>query len=224
VQALVETGRQYAVYLHAPVGTGRFAARWTGRLDPPTTGTYRLTTVSDDGIRLWLDGKLLIENWTDHAATEDHATVDLVGGRPADLKVDYYQGGGGATARLKWTRPDGVTEVVPADRLLLPDGSGRGIRAEYFEGRTFDEPQAARVEAAIDFEWPPLPRPIAREATGGPAAIALDLPAGRYRAEWIDPKTGVVTRSEDLQHAGGRRSLSSPAFDEDVALSVRAGR
>jgi hypothetical protein len=222
VQALVEKGRQYAIYLHAPVGEGNFAARWTGRLDPPTTGTYRLTTVSDDGMRLWLDGKLLIENWTDHASTEDDTTVELVEGRPVDLKVEYYQAGGGATARLKWTRPDGTTEVVPADRLLRPKGGGPGLQAEYFEGRTFDEADTVRAESTIDFEWPPLPRPIAREAVRKPVAIALDLPAGRYRAEWIDPKTGSVTGAEDLDHAGGRKSLSSPAFDEDVALAVRA--
>jgi hypothetical protein len=222
VQALVETGRQYAVYLHAPVGAGGFAARWTGRLDPPVTGRYRLTTVSDDGVRLWLDGKLLIENWIDHAATEDHATVELVAGRPSDLRVEYYQGGGGATARLKWTRPDGTTEIVPADRLLLPDGSGPGLRAEYFEGRTFDEPEAVRMEGTIDFEWPPLPRPIARPAPREPVEVALELPAGRYQAEWTDPKTGSVTKSEALDHAGGRKSLVSPAFDEDVALAIKA--
>jgi hypothetical protein len=224
VQALVETGRQYAVYLHAPVGAGGFAARWTGRLDPPASGSYRLTTESDDGVRVWLDGKLLIENWSDHAATEDHATVALVAGQPVDLKVEYYQGGGGATARLKWTRPDGTSEVVPADRLLRPDGSGPGLRGEYFEGRSFDEPEAVRVDAAIDFEWPPLPRPIARPAPRQPVEVALELPAGLYRAEWIDPKTGAVTKREDLEHAGGRKSLAPPSFDEDVALSVRARR
>jgi hypothetical protein len=221
VQALVEPGRQYAVYLHAPVAEGSFAARWTGRIDPPASGTYRLTTVSDDGVRLWLDGGLLVDNWTDHAPTEDHATVALTAGRPVDLKLEYYQGGGGAVARLRWTRPDGTNEIVPAGRLQLPDGSGPGLRAEYFEGRTFDEPEAVRVDPAIDFEWPPLPRPIPRQGAGDAVAIALDLPPGRYRAEWIDPRTGAVAKAEDLRHEGGRKSLAAPAFDEDVALSLR---
>jgi hypothetical protein len=222
VQALVEKGRQYAVYLHAPVGEGSFAARWTGRIDPPATGTYRLTTVSDDGVRLWLDGKLVIENWSDHAPTEDHATVELVAGRPAELKLEYYQGSGGSAARLKWTRPDGTSEVIPAGHLRLPDGSGRGLRAEYFEGRAFDEPEAVRVDLGIDFAWPPAPRPIARNAAGGAVEIALELPGGRYRVEWLDPKTGRVAREEALEHAGGHKSLTSPAFDEDLALAVRA--
>jgi hypothetical protein len=222
VEALVEKGRQYAVYLHAPVGEGNFAARWTGRIDPPASGTYRLTTVSDDGVRLWLDGKLLVENWTDHAPTEDHATLGLTAGRPVELKLEYYQGGGGSTARLKWTRPDGTTEVIPAESLRQPDGTGPGLRAEYFEGRTFDAPRAVRIDPAIDFEWPPAPRPIGRKVAGGTVEIGLDLPAGRYRAEWIDPVTGAITKAEDLRHAGGRRALVSPALDEDLALAVRA--
>jgi hypothetical protein len=224
VQALVEPGRQYAVYLHEPVGEGNFAARWTGQIDPPASGTYRLTTVSDDGVRLWLDGKLVIENWGDHGPSEDHATIDLTAGRLVDLKIEYYQGGGGAVARLRWTRPDGVTEVVPAERLRPPDGQGTGLRAEYFEGRVFDRPEAVRIDQSIDFEWPPGPRPIARRKVSGAVEVSLDLPAGRYRAEWIDPKTGAVVKADDLEHTGGRKPLISPAFDEDVALSVKARR
>jgi hypothetical protein len=101
------------------------------------------------------------------------------------------------------------------------EGGGPGLRGEYFEGRSFDEPEAVRVDPAIDFEWPPLPRPIARQGAGGAVAIALDLPPGRYRAEWIDPKTGAVAKAEDLRHEGGRKSLAAPAFEEDVALSLR---
>lgn len=222
VQALVEAGRQYAVYLHAPVGEGSFAARWTGRIDPPASGAYTLTTVSDDGVRLWLDGKLLIENWSDHAKTEDHAAVELTAGRITELKVEYYQGGGGSTARLKWTRPDRTTEVIPADRFRQPDGGGPGLRAEYFEGRTFDAPEAVRTDPTIDFEWPPAPRPIPREAASRTIEIGLDLPAGRYRLEWVDPKTGTVLDDKTIEHSGGRKSLTAQAFDEDLALAVRA--
>ena len=209
VQALVEKGRQYAVYLHAPVGEGNFAARWTGRIDPPASGTYRLTTVSDDGVRLWLDGKL-----DDRELERPRADRGPRDGRA--------RGGpsGRAEARVLPGRRgrDGPAEVDAAGRddrgdpggpTLPPDGSGPGLRAEYFEGRTFDEPAAVRNDPTIDFEWPPAPRPIARKAAGGTVEIALDLPAGRYRAEWIDPKTGRSLKGEDLDHAGGRKSLTS---------------
>jgi hypothetical protein len=204
------------------VGGGNFAARWTGRIDPPIGGTYRLTTLSDDGVRLWLDGKLLIENWTDHGPAEDHATVELTPGRPVELKLEYYQGGGGSRARLSWTWPDGTTEVIPAVRLRQPDGSGPGLRAEYFEGRTLDVPEEVRTDPTIDFEWPPAPRPIGRKVAGGMVEIGLDLPAGRYRVEWVDPTTGRTLKGEDVEHAGGRKSLTTPAFGEDAALAIRA--
>jgi hypothetical protein len=57
---------------------------------------------------------------------------------------------------------------------------------------------------------------------GGPRtelAIA-DLPAGTYRAEWVDPRTGSVTAAETLEHAGGKKTLTSPEYSEDLALRL----
>ncbi len=54
------------------------------------------------------------------------------------------------------------------------------------------------------------------------AQLSLDLPAGKYRAEWIDTKTGKVAKRENLSHEGGARTLASPQYSEDIALRVRA--
>ena len=222
--ALVERGRQYAVYLHAPAGSPGFAARWTGRLDPPATGSYVLATVSDDGVRLRLDGRLVIDNWTEHGPTEDRATVDLVAGRPVELELEYYQASGGATVRLRWTRPDGETETVPAERMRRPDGSGPGLRGAYFERRSLEgDPKLVRNDPGVDFEWPAGASPFPpAPAWSGPARLTLDLPAGRYAARWVDTLTGATAREEEWDHPGGARALESPPFAEDVALAVRA--
>lgn len=53
------------------------------------------------------------------------------------------------------------------------------------------------------------------------AALRLNLPAGAYRAEWVNPKTGTVDASERFRHAGGERRLESPAYAEDIALRIR---
>jgi hypothetical protein len=223
VEALVEPGKQYAAYLYVPLASG-FSARWTGRLVPETGGTYRLTTVSDDGVRLYVDGKRVIDNWTDHGAAEDHAAVELTAGQPVELRLEYYQGAGGAAARLLWTRPDGTTEVIPAVRLQTPDGLGRGLKAEYFEGRSLEaSPALVRVDPAVDFEWPAGKGPIEEAPrAAAPVEVGLDMPPGRYRVEWIDPKTGAVAKAEDIEHQGGRRTLVSPPLGEDLALSIRA--
>jgi hypothetical protein len=56
---------------------------------------------------------------------------------------------------------------------------------------------------------------------GSRAELVLDLPAGDYRAEWVNPKTGEVERSEGITHAGGDRSLVSPTYSEDIAWRVK---
>ncbi len=225
VQALVEKGRQYAVHLHAPVGEGNFAARWTGRIDPPASGTYRLTTVSDDGVRLWLDGKLVIENWSDHGPTEDHAAVELTAGRPVELKLEYYQGGGGSTARLKWTRPDGTTEVIPAETAPAARGQRAGACGPSISRAARSTRPRSRADRPGD-RLRVAARTRGRSPEGdsrpGRSRSASTCPAGRYRVEWVDPKTGRVVKDENLEHAGGRKALTAPAFDEDLALAVRA--
>ena len=98
-----------------------------------------------------------------------------------------------------------------------------GLRGEYFEGRSFDEPEAVRVDPRLDFEWPPSPRPIPRRTVSRMAEVSLDLPAGRYAVEWLSPKTGVLTPGDPFD--ARRRPqvvLTAVAFDEDVALAVRA--
>jgi len=56
---------------------------------------------------------------------------------------------------------------------------------------------------------------------GEPVTLKLDLPSGRYRVEWINVLTGRVARSATLRHGGGEASLTSPAYTEDIALSIR---
>ena len=53
------------------------------------------------------------------------------------------------------------------------------------------------------------------------AALALNLPAGRYRAEWVNTLDGHVDKSEKVTHGGGDLTLGSPEYKEDVALRVK---
>jgi hypothetical protein len=57
-------------------------------------------------------------------------------------------------------------------------------------------------------------------AGGSRATLTLNLPAGHYRAEWVNPSTGAVARAEDLDHDGGHAPLGSPDYKEDIALRI----
>jgi large repetitive protein len=100
------------------IGADNFSVRWTGTIEAPTSGTAVLQTISDDGIRVWFDGKQVINNWTLHGPTANNATVNFVAGKRYAITIEYYESGGGAVAKLNWQTPgSGSFVAVPAQRL-----------------------------------------------------------------------------------------------------------
>jgi RHS repeat-associated protein len=105
-----------------------FSVRWTGRVKTPSTdgstGMYTFQTVSDEGVRLWVNDQLIIDDWTAHPQdTTDIGQIYLEGGGAEyDIKVEYYEGTGNATMQLKWLPPGGgLTPVpIPSGALLPP--------------------------------------------------------------------------------------------------------
>lgn len=87
-----------------------FSVRWTGKLVPAMTGKYRFGAIADDGVRVYLDGKLVVEEWTDHAPTTVTSEVTLEAGKSYDIKMEYYESKLGAVAKLVWQTPAVITE------------------------------------------------------------------------------------------------------------------
>lgn len=102
------------------VGADTFSVLWRGRIEPLFSESYTLHTVSDDGVRLWLNGRLLIDNWTWHAPTEDSASVNLVAGRRYFVRIDYREDAGGAVAKLLWSSRSQPKQVIPQSQLSPP--------------------------------------------------------------------------------------------------------
>ena len=104
---------------HAPM-----SVRWTGDLCPTVTGDYRITLKTDDGCRMWIDGRQVIDAWVSRPAAEDHAEVKLEAGRSYHIVIEYFDGGGDAFARLYWRAP----AVETRDRIALYGEAGRVAR------------------------------------------------------------------------------------------------
>lgn len=90
-------------------GKDSFSVRWTGSFRAERSGRYRFTTESDDGVRLWINDKKIIDRWHDMAPAFHSGEIALQGGRSYQLRLDYYENGGGAVARLFW-QPPGATK------------------------------------------------------------------------------------------------------------------
>src|SRR5262249_9631783 len=103
----------------AGIGADLFSARWTGQVQAVESGTYTLRTWSDDGVRLWVNGQLVINNWTDHAPTYDTGTITLQAGQRYAITLEYYERSGGAVVQLEWMRPgQGAFALVPQANLF----------------------------------------------------------------------------------------------------------
>ena len=84
------------------VGPTNFSVRWSQTLTVPTAGTYSFTSLSDDGIRVSVDGSYVINDWTDHSPTTDVGTQVLAAG-DHPIVVEYYQHLGGAVAQFSYS-------------------------------------------------------------------------------------------------------------------------
>ena len=105
-------------YAPPGIGANTFSARWTGQVEAAYSEPYSFYTISDDGVRVWLNGQLIINNWTDHGPTENSsAQVTLVSGQRYDIKMEYYENGGGAIARLGWNSARQGTQIIPQSQL-----------------------------------------------------------------------------------------------------------
>lgn len=107
------------------VGGTNFSVRWTGKILAPATDTYTFYTESDDGVMLYINGNLIITDWTNHAPAEDTATVQLQAGQLYTFEMDYFQGGGGSEAELLWSSSTITKQVIPQSQLF----SGGGLNA-----------------------------------------------------------------------------------------------
>jgi hypothetical protein len=120
------------------VNEDAFSARWTRTIDL-TPGTYRFTAVSDDGIRAWIDGVQVLNEWADHPATA--FTFDkVIGTGHHEIVVEYYENAYNAVAKFSWT--------------ALSTGPTGPWHGEYFNNATLTAPATfSRDDTAVDFNW-----------------------------------------------------------------------
>jgi hypothetical protein len=99
------------------VPDNHFSVRWTGQLLPRYSERYTFHTLSDDGVRLWVDGILIIDKWVDQGQTEHSGTIELEAGRWYAIQLEYFENEGGATIKLSWSSRRQQKEIIPPGQL-----------------------------------------------------------------------------------------------------------
>jgi hypothetical protein len=98
------------------------SVRWTGSVSPEFSEEYTFHATTDDGVRLWVNDKQIINDWTGRPATESRGKMELQAGWSYDVVMEFYQGGGPSYAQLSWSSRSTPKAVIPTERLSTSRG------------------------------------------------------------------------------------------------------
>ncbi len=159
-----------------------FSARWTGKITPKATGKVLFVVSSDDGSRVKLDGKTIIDAWSDHSAHPVTDSETLTAGRTYDLTVEYYQGGGDAVLQFGYA----ATAPLMSDqeRQTVASADAAVVLAHTFDSEGDDH----------DYDLPAdQERLIAAAAAANPrTTVVLESGSSVEMNGWIDHVPALV--------------------------------
>ena len=157
----------------ASPGTGismdNFSARWTADLEIAVADTYTFITNTDDGVRLWLNDKRIINRWVDQSPTDSLSAPLVLQPGIYSLRMEYYENTSGAVARLDWQTPSMPRQVIPSGPLQPP------VRAKAIYPKDND----VNIPQDVTLMWSTGEKAVTHEVYFGAdeAAVAVATPA-----------------------------------------------
>jgi beta-glucosidase len=179
------------------LATDGFSARFTGELLPPVTGEYELTLTANDGARLFLDGRPLIDAWSEAGvARVASAKASLQAGRAYALRLEYFENIRDAELRLGWTVPGAASPFEEALR------AARAADVVVFVGGLTAEVEGEEMTVSFpgfeggdrtDIELPESQQKLleALHATGKPVVLVL-LTGSALAVNWAEEKLPAI--------------------------------
>ncbi len=188
------------------LGTQNFSVRWTGFLRPAESGNFELGATGDDGYRVWLDNKLLVEDWAAHSQTTKTAKVALEKGRRYAVRMEYFQVGGSAVARLVWSRVvanlagQAVAAAKQADVTIAVVGITSELEGEEMTVNVPGFKGGDRV--SIDLPAPEEELLKAVHATGTPLVVVL-MNGSALAVNWAQQNADAILEAWYPGEEGG---------------------
>jgi hypothetical protein len=163
-------------------------ARWTGMIEAPATGDYTFYGIGDNGFRLFIDGKPVIDHWEpDWDREQTSAPVRLTAGEKLEFRLEMFQDFGGANMFLRWSSPSMGKQLVPESAFTPPAGfqvypvelsvaeDGRQLRAR-FENKVGDI-EAVKDHLKIEADTTAMPIKSVAVDSGDPNSLLVTLAA-----------------------------------------------
>ncbi|MEP6908329.1 MAG: glycoside hydrolase family 3 C-terminal domain-containing protein, partial [Pseudoxanthomonas sp.] len=232
------------------VPNDNFSIRWSGQLLPPVSGEYQIQVAANDGVRLYLDGKVVLDSWQNADRLSAHsARLELLAGKAYDLKLEYFDAERDAGVRLAWVRPGAVapreealaiarqSDVVVFVGGLTGDVEGEEMKVDYpgFAGGDRTDIRLPASQQGLLEALQSTGKPVVMVLTTG-SALAVDWAQAHLPAivlAWYPGQRGGSAVADVLfgdSNPAGRlpvtfykASEKLPAFD-DYAMQGRTYR
>ncbi len=185
-----------------------FTVRWEGEVEAPVSGNYQFHTSSNDGARLWVDGRNIIDRWIGQMETEHSGTIQLQAGRRYALRLEHFEGQRAAAMKLLWTPPGGAKSIIPKGHLWHSPATAtrhaaNGLNGAYFKNRNLQGNPIERTDPRVDFHW---------DRGGHPPGIPRENFSVRWTGAIEGPVNGKITfttRTDDGVRlwVGGRKLI-----------------
>ena len=216
-------------------GLDDFSARWEGVLEAPEDGEYELGVKADDGVRLFVDGKTIVDDWASGGSRYGSGRVRLRKGQRVPIRIDYYQADGGRDLRLAWRTPTelralAARQKTPPDltvRTYLPRGG------DWYDFWT-NERLSGGAEVSRDVPLDIMPLYVRAGAIlplGPLQQYATEKPDAAYEIRVYPGANGRFTLYEDdnetYAYERGRRATYDLTWDDarrTLTIGARQGR
>lgn len=188
-----------------------FSVRWTGKFVPPESGTYQLGAMADDGVRVYVDGKLLVDAWSGNQASQIRTVLKEMtfeAGRSYDIRIEYYEDIRGAIAKFMWSFPR-FTERILADAVSAARQSDAVVMVLGISPALEGEEMTVNVEGFRGGDRTDINLPKAQEdllkavqAVGKPVVVVL-LGGSALAVNWADENAASILDAWYPGEAGG---------------------
>ncbi len=162
--------------LDIAAGVNRYGVKYSGKLQVDVADTYSFSVASDDGAQLFIDGAIVIDNDGRHPVIEKQNVVELSAGLH-DIKLEYFQSGGGADLQVRWSRSGQADSAIPASALYSPAATAADVTPAVDVAGAATGYSVAPVWSydLYDGSWPNLPDFEALTPTFSATTSTLDL-------------------------------------------------
>lgn len=201
----------------AAIGPDTFSAQWTGWVNCDFAESYTFSTFSDEGVRLSIDGTLVIDNWVDHLPAANAWTNNMTAGKNS-VTLEFKEVTGDAELQLWWrtnvpkTNAHYVWEdIIPANHLYDGWNAVGGLSATYWDNQDFTGASVSRKDAVVNFIWGTGDLGRTGDPDQGAEVFVGRIPVYNHNYADLDSILEKIVRYEtDPANIGWRRTALLP--------------